>query len=283
MVATRLVGRPHYKDLVLEFPASGASIKRENYAAPNGACTLHHHRMKSRPIFKLLRASALLVAITVLLVSFKTPRVSAGPESAPDQDESKVGIGLEIAPVPLNFEGKDRRLVGLGSYIVNAQSDCNGCHSKGPATEYLGPGNPYLLAPPKGPFTGIQHVNPATYLGGGRDFGPFGSKLELLHLYSRNLTPDKTGRPEGGHTFEEFLTMLRTGKNYEQIHPNCTGAPDGTCLLPPFNGDLLQVMPWPDHQNMTDHDIRAIYEYLSAVPCIDTDIAGAPELRNDCK
>jgi hypothetical protein len=238
---------------------------------------------KSKPIFKLLGASAALVAITVLLVSFKTSRVSARPESDRDQDESKVEIGLEIAPVPLNFERKNRKLVGLGSYIVNAQSDCNGCHSQGPQTEYLGPGNPYLLSPPHGPFTGTQHVNPATYLGGGRDFGPFGVASELTHLYSRNLTPDKTGRPEGGHTFEEFLTILRTGKDYDQVHPNCTGAPDGNCLLPPFNGDVLQVMPWPVHQNMTEHDIRAIYEYLSAIPCIDTDIAGAPVLRNDCK
>jgi hypothetical protein len=38
---------------------------------------------------------------------------------------------------------------------------------------------------------------------------------------------------------------------------------------------------------MTDHQIEAIYEYLSAIPCIDnsfsTPPAGAPdELRNDC-
>ncbi len=171
----------------------------------------------------------------------------------------------------------------MGSYLVNAQMDCNGCHSQGPATEYIGPGNPYLQAPPNGPFAGTQIVNPATYLGGGRDFGPFGSQGELPHLYSRNLTPDKTGRPAGGHTFEEFLTILRTGKDFDQIHPNCAGAPDGNCLLPPFNGDVLQVMPWPVHQNMTEHDIRAIYEYLSAIPCIDTVIAGAPVLRNDCE
>ncbi len=236
--------------------------------------------IKTRPILKLLGASAVVVAITVLLVSFKSPRVSAGPQSDRDQDDSKVQIGFEIAPVPLNLWGKNRELVGLGSYIVNAHADCNGCHSQGPATEYLGPGNPYLLSPP---FTGTQRVNPATYLGGGRDFGPFGSKGELVHLYSRNLTPDKTGRPEGGHTFEEFLTIMRTGKDYDNVHPNCTGAPDGTCLLPPFNGAVLQVMPWPVHQNMTEHDLRAIYEYLSAIPCIDTDIAGAPILRNDCK
>lgn len=239
--------------------------------------------IKSRPISSLLFAFVAFIGIALSLMSFKTPRAAAGPESERDQDESKVRIGLNIAPVPLNFEHRDRRLVGLGSYIVNAKADCNGCHSQGPATEYIGPGNPYLLPHPNGPYTGMQEVNPATYLGGGRDFGPFGSKGELTHLYSRNLTPDKTGRPEGGHTFEEFLTIMRTGKDYDMVHPNCTGTPDGNCLLPPFNGEVLQVMPWPVHQHMTDEDLRAIYEYLSAIPCIDTDIPGAPVLRNDCK
>jgi hypothetical protein len=46
-------------------------------------------------------------------------------------------------------------------------------------------------------------------------------------------------------------------------------------------------MPWPDMQDMSDHDIEALYEYLSAIPCIDNTSspppAGAPdELRNDC-
>jgi hypothetical protein len=238
--------------------------------------------VKRRPIFKLLAASTAIFAIAVFLVSLKAPRAGAERESDHDRDDNRIAIGIQIAPVPLNFERRDRRLVGLGSYLVNAQMDCNGCHSQGPATEYIGPGNPYLLSPPNGPYAGTQIVNPATYLGGGRDFGPFGVKGELLHLYARNLTPDKTGRPEGGRSFEQFLTILRTGKDYDQLHPNCTGAPDGNCLLPPFNGAVLQVMPWPVHQNMTEHDIRAIYEYLSAIPCIDTNIPGAPVLRNDC-
>src|SRR5690242_12775357 len=85
----------------------------------------------SRPMVKLLGACATLAAMAVLMLSFKTPRVQAGPESERDQDESKVEIGLSIAPVPLTYERRDRRLVGLGSYIVNAQSDCNGCHSRG--------------------------------------------------------------------------------------------------------------------------------------------------------
>jgi hypothetical protein len=53
------------------------------------------------------------------------------------------------------------------------------------------------------------------------------------------------------------------------------------------NGNLLQIMPWVTFSHMTDNDITAIYEYLSAIPCIDnstsTPPAGAPnELRNDC-
>src|SRR5229473_5226289 len=119
----------------------------------------------ARPLLKLCGASAALVAIVVLLMSFKTPSVRAGEGSEPDQDESKVQMGFAIAPVPLNLDGKNKSLVGLGSYIVNAQSGCNGCHSQGPATEFARGGNPYFGQPEK--------INPATYLGGGRDFGPF--------------------------------------------------------------------------------------------------------------
>jgi hypothetical protein len=228
-----------------------------------------------RRSLKLCGASAAAVAIVVLLMSFKTPVARAG--DGPDNDESKIRIGYAIAPVPLNVQGKNRALVGLGSYIVNANADCNGCHSHGPQTEYLPTGNAYFLKPPN---QGKEQINPATYLGGGRDFGPFAN---LAHLYSRNLTPDKTGRAAGGLTYWQFITIMRTGKDYDGIHPSCTGAPDGTCLVAPFNGALLQVMPWPVHRHMTDRDLHAIYEYLSSIPCIDTVVDGAPYLRNECQ
>jgi hypothetical protein len=31
---------------------------------------------------------------------------------------------------------------------------------------------------------------------------------------------------------------------------------------------LLQVMPWPTFRNMSDRDLEAIYEYLSAIPSV---------------
>ena len=41
---------------------------------------------------------------------------------------------------------------------------------------------------------------------------------------------------------------------------------------PPFapseDNDLLQVMPWPVFQDMTDRDLRAIYEDLRAIPSL---------------
>lgn len=77
--------------------------------------------------------------------------------------------GLAIAPVLLDLHGKNRALVGLGSYIVNAQADC-----------------------------GAPHV-------------------------------------------------------------------------PTDDNDLLQVMPWPIFAKMSDKELKAIYEYLSASPCLPSE------------
>jgi hypothetical protein len=192
-------------------------------------------------------------------------------KAAADSTASKVQRGLDAAPVPLNLDNKDVGLVGLGSYIVNFQSACNDCHSAGPATQYAPGGNPFFNQP--------KTPNPAVYLGGGRDFGALipGS----ASIVSRNLTPDKTGLPVGGHTFDEFLKIIKTGEDMDHLHLACSGAPNANCLPPPFDGTLLQVMPWPVYQGMSNHELRAIYEYLSAIPCIAGPPAPSP-LHNDC-
>jgi hypothetical protein len=159
--------------------------------------------------------------------------VALGPSVLADNSVSaaadttrRVTEGFRIAPIPLNLKGLDRDLVGLGSYIVNAQGDCNGCHSK---QEFAPGGDPFQGQPIK--------INKETYLAGGREFGA---------TVSRNLTPDPKGLPEG-NTYKQFLSAIRTGRD-------------------PKDGHILQVMPWPVYRNMTDHDLRAIYEYLRAVP-----------------
>ena len=66
------------------------------------------------------------------------------------------------------------------------------------------------------------------------------------------------------------------------MHPNCSATRTTNCFpaMQPFNGDLLQIMPWYAYQDVTDHDLRAIYEYLSAIPCISGPATGV--LHNEC-
>ncbi len=230
-------------------------------------CAVALLRVLPRPIGVITAFVAIIAAGMVN----SSRHVRAHDDDDDEGEEAKIHRGFQIAPVPLDLLGKNRKLVGLGSYIVNAQSGCNGCHSTGPANEYAANGNPY--------FGQKQVVNVNTYLGGGRDFGPFPGPGPFPHIISRNLTPDKTGRPEGGNTFATFKAIMRTGIDTDNVHPTCTGAPDGKCIPPPFHGDLLQIMPWPVYQNMTDHDLRAIYEYLSAIPCLE---GGPGEPANRC-
>ena len=225
--------------------------------------------MRVSPRVTSLVAAAAFAAIVIAGVLIKSPRVQA---QSRDDQESRIEQGFNIAPVPLNLEGKNRALVGLGSYLVNAVAACNDCHDAGPQTQFVPGGNPFFGQPKK--------INPATYLGGGQDFGALlpGSP----HIVSRNLTPDKTGLPEGGRPFPEFLQIIRTGADLDHLHPPCSSTVIANCLPPPFDGNLLQIMPWPTFQNLSEHDIRAIYEYLSAIPCIEGPPAPSV-LHNDCQ
>jgi hypothetical protein len=229
--------------------------------------------MKSQQLIKTAGTVVTLAVIVMGGMLIRSPRVHADD----DDQEAKVQIGFQIAPVRLNLAGKDRALVGLGSYIVNGANDCNACHNSGgpPNFEYLPGGNPYANQ--------RKALNPATYLGGGQNFGPVGPP-PTPDIVTRNLTPDKTGRPEGGHTFAEFVQIMRHGKDFDHLHPNCTKTRTTNCIPASagIDGDLLQIMPWPYFQSMTDHDLLAIYTYLSAIPCLDTIVPGQPQLRNEC-
>lgn len=224
-----------------------------------------------------------LAAIVLAGMLITSSRGSAKNDNNTEQDEKlKIQIGFQVNPVTLNQAGKDHDLLGLGSYIVNVTGDCNGCHSAGPTTEYLG--NPALFAPPSLTVHQTKKVNPDTFLGGGRDFGAFPAPNSPLHIFSRNLTPDSTGLPEGGHSYSDFVQIMRTGIDFDGIHPTCPAgtAQTASCVPYPFDGSLLQIMRWPSFQDMTDRELRAIYEYLSAIPCIDTVVKDQPQLRNTC-
>jgi hypothetical protein len=150
------------------------------------------------------------------------------------KQDPRIARGFAIAPVPLSYDKDDhekKELVGLGSYLVNAVGGCNDCHTEPP------------YAPGHDPFKGEpKQVNTANYLGGGRlFFGP---------VVSRNLRPEN-GLP-AGRTFAQFKYEIRTGIDLDKKHPEL--------------GPFLQVMPWPVYQDMTNHDLKAIYTYLKALP-----------------
>jgi hypothetical protein len=218
--------------------------------------------MNHQRILNTTVAGAGSVAVAVLAtLLIHSPQVKA--ESRDGHGESRINRGFAIAPVPLRLAGKNRDLVGLGSYIVNAASGCNGCHTNASASEYAAGAVPYFGQLP-------AKVNPAVYLGGGRDFGQFPAPGPFPHIVSRNLTPDAQRLP-AGHTFPEFLTIMRSGIDFDHVHPTCQGAPNGSCLPAPLDGALLQIMPWPTAHNMTERDLLAIYTYLSTIPCLEGD------------
>ncbi len=222
---------------------------------------------------KVAGSVATMVAIVLAGLLSSSTRVQAQDNN----EASLIKRGFEITPVPLNLAGKNRDLVGLGSYLVNAVGDCNGCHNGGqpPNFNYAAGGNPYFGQPAK--------VDPTTYLAGGQDFGPVGDPSNPgPDIITRNLTPDKTGRPEGGHTLAEFKQIIRTGIDFDNLHPTCSQTVTKNCIPPPVRGDLLQIMPWPVFANMTDHDLDAIYEYLSTIPCISGPSDPTDPLHNDC-
>jgi hypothetical protein len=213
------------------------------------------------------------VAVMAFLAIFAGAATAKANDNDRDNDDPRIRRGFELAPVELNLHGKEADLIGLGSYLINAVGGCNDCHTADPGTEFAPGGNPF--------FGQSKVINQATYLGGGRNFGPLAPNTP--NIVSRNLTPDKTGRPAGGRTLAEFMHIMKTGEDLDHLHPNCSARVTENCFPKslPFDGNLLQIMPWWLFQGMTDHELRAIYEYLSAIPCV----AGPPApsvLHNDC-
>jgi len=180
---------------------------------------------------RMRRSAALMCTATFMLTLGWVLSAADGTDKSLQNnnqaERTRIARGFEINPVPLNLAGLDHDLVGLGSYIVNAVGGCNDCHTW---PNYAHGGDPFLGQ--------LKQVNVTHFLAGGRDFGPF---------LSRNLT-----RVPENHTLQQFITMMRTGVDPHSLHPTIS--------------PLLQVMPWPVYQDMTDRELHAIYEYLKAIP-----------------
>ena len=114
-----------------------------------------------------MKRAVAFVALSFVLVLGMAVKIHGTPPGNDDRfdfgDLNKIRIGYKINPVPLNLKGKNVLLVGLGSYIVNGQADCAGCHS---TPQYEPGGDPHLGQETK--------ISKETFLSGGGDlFGPF--------------------------------------------------------------------------------------------------------------
>jgi hypothetical protein len=176
----------------------------------------------------------------LLIVGFGVVAMRADHFDQASPEQSRIQIGYRYAysqGIKLDLAGKNRASVGLGSYLVNGVGGCNDCHTAPPYTKDP---EAFLGAP--------KQINIACYLAGGTEFGPF---------VSRDITPWENGKP-AGLTFAQFKHLIRTGED-----------PDNP-------GQVLHVMPWPVYQTMSDHDLRAVYDYLSAIPAIPANTCGTP-------
>jgi hypothetical protein len=179
-----------------------------------------------------IKLALIIVGAAIIIIAVQGTWI-ATTTSIQLNPDPRIEKGFAISPVPLNLQGRDRDLVGLGSYLVNAIGACNDCHTCPP---YAPGHNPY-----KG---GDGQINATNYLAGGTRF--------TLRITSRDITPDlQSGKP-ADLDFDQFVHLIRTGEDPDMEHPRL--------------GPDLKIMPWPIFRNMTDQDLRAIYEYLSAIP-----------------
>jgi len=180
--------------------------------------------------------------------------------------------GFEIAPVPLNLKNKNRELVGTWQL----HRECRRRLQRLPH----GTSTPRNTRPGQSLLQGNQPkvVNQNTYLAGGNLFVLIPGITP--DIFTRNLTPDRQGvlravAPSRNSADPKNRRRLGSGPSelFGRRHDNCF--PACSRSMATAAGDAVAKF-----QNMTDHDLRAIYEYLSPIPCVTGPPSGV--LHNDC-
>jgi len=196
------------------------------------------HTLGGREMNHRRSAFVLLTAVLLAVVVFLGAEPMGEKKS---EEESKIARGLEISPVPVRLDDRNKTMIGLGSYLINAAGGCANCHTC----------PTYSPAGSKGKG---KQINAQNYMAGGVPFAE--------GITSANLTPDAHGLP-GGLTLRQFNAALMEG------HKPLEEAVKGVAPVPPpgeaYYGQLA-VMPWPIYQHLTTSDREAMYEYLKAIP-----------------
>src|SRR6185503_1914483 len=156
-----------------------------------------------------------------------------------DRDGILRGYAIQPLAEPAGFSSmsaEEQRLFGRGSYLVNAISSCNDCHTNPMRDFAYGPN--YL------------DINTAQYLSGGGVYTvPPG--LNAAIKQTRTMATNLTGEQNGiSYSFATFLAKMVQG-----LHVDRPGAPP-----------LGWPMPVQIYRNMTEEDLAAIYTYITRVP-----------------
>jgi hypothetical protein len=161
----------------------------------------------------------LLAGVVLMLATMASAETPASPAKADPQTEK----------------------VKRGKYMVMVGA-CNDCHTPmkmtpdGPAPDM----ERYLSGRPEGAPDPGGTLGPNDLALSATDLTTW--KQQFGTVYTRNLTPDKTGL--GDWTEAQFIKTIRTGRHQG----------DGRALLPP--------MPWSGYAGMTDEDLKAVWAYL---------------------
>jgi len=155
------------------------------------------------------------------------------------------------------------KLVGLGSYLVNAVVGCNGCPQRPAPAPSTRPATTRTSAWVRSPPPKI--VNPVTYFGAaGRDFGSDRPRLPPApcrqHIVSRQLDAG-CNRALLSEDSPNFSTPCDMAVTPDQLHPNCNGTTiTSNCFKPAVRWvPCFRSCPGQNLQELTEHDLHAIY------------------------
>jgi cytochrome c553 len=163
--------------------------------------------------------------------------------SAPVPDPGFVLRGLALNPLTevstASLDPITQASFGRGSYLVNAISDCSGCHTN-----------------IDNPQTGA--IDTAAYLTGGQvfDYNVLGlpAAVQKQLGFVRSASASLEGATNGFFNnpdvqFSTFLTLVTEGIHAEDPQP----------------GPVAFPMPWPYFKNMVLEDLQSIFTYMNQV------------------
>jgi mono/diheme cytochrome c family protein len=193
----------------------------------------------------LLGAAVGLGMVASLLASARAAEPGAPKPAAAAAPKAAAAAAPKSAPAASPAQIK------RGEYLVTIAS-CHDCHTpmkmtpNGPAPDFSRAlsGHPPDAPEPAG------SAGKTDLMLSGSDLTSF--RMPYGMLYSRNLTPDKSGI--GEWTEAQFIKTLRTGRHQGEGRP----------LMPP--------MPWPNAAAMTDEDLKAVFAYLKSIKPIQNNV-----------